>query len=202
MAPATKESNNSTDLESGSSGADGISSDHNSPSLEDNGEKHLSQTPKELEVCRLPPREIHGVLWVLVVVATISTMFLFGLDQTLTADVQPAIIRRFSSLDKMPWVSVALLLGASASNLFWGQIYANYNSKWVYMVCFVIFEVGSALCGASPNIDTLIVGRAFCGIGGSGMYNGVASCQFDSRNPLHRLISRLPDDNSITLYHR
>lgn len=121
------------------------------------------------------PRHLHGVGWVLVVVATISSMFLFGLDQTITADVQPAIIQQFDSINKLPWVSVALLLGASASNLFWGQIYANYNAKWVYLVCFIVFEVGSALCGASPTIDVLIVGRALCGFGGTGMYNGVVS---------------------------
>lgn len=65
------------------------------------------------------PRNVHGFAWTLVVVATISTMFLFGLDQTITADVQPAIIKQFNEVDKLPWVSVTLLLGASASNLFW-----------------------------------------------------------------------------------
>lgn len=121
------------------------------------------------------PRHVHGVAWLLVVVATISSMFLFGLDQTITAVVQPAITQRFNSIEKLPWVSVALLLGASASNLFWGQVYANYNAKWIFLVCFVVFEIGSALCGASPTIDVLIAGRALCGFGGTGMYNGVVS---------------------------
>ena len=119
------------------------------------------------------PRDVHGIAWVLVVVAIISSMFLFGLDQTITADVQPAIIKRFDSTEKLPWISVALLLGASASNLFWGQVYANYNAKWIYLICFLIFEVGSTLCGASPAVDVLIGGRALCGFGGTGMYNGV-----------------------------
>lgn len=33
--------------------------------------------------------------------------------------------------------------------------------------------IGSTICGAAPNIDALIVGRAICGLGGSGMYVGV-----------------------------
>ncbi|KAL8717068.1 MAG: hypothetical protein Q9225_005658 [Loekoesia sp. 1 TL-2023] len=48
------------------------------------------------------PRNVHGLAWTLVVVATISTMFLFGLDQTITADVQPAIISRFNEIEKLP----------------------------------------------------------------------------------------------------
>lgn len=36
----------------------------------------------------------------------------------------------------------------------------------------VLFEVGSALCGASPNINALIVGRALAGIGAVGIYCG------------------------------
>ena len=35
-----------------------------------------------------------------------------------------------------------------------------------------IFEAGSAVCGSAPSMNALIVGRAFCGLGGSGMYIG------------------------------
>lgn len=47
--------------------------------------------------------------------------------------------------------------------------------KWVYIFNVVIFEVGSALCGAAPNMNALIVGRVICGVGGSGsgLYCGV-----------------------------
>lgn len=36
----------------------------------------------------------------------------------------------------------------------------------------VIFEVGSAICGASPNSVALIIGRAIAGIGGAGIFSG------------------------------
>ena len=41
------------------------------------------------------------------------------------------------------------------------------------MLCVVIFEIGSAICGAAPNMDALIIGRALGGLGGGGMYLGV-----------------------------
>jgi MFS family permease len=52
-------------------------------------------------------------------------------------------------------------------------MYGQFNAKWVFIVGTIIFEIGSAICGAAPNIDTLIAGRAICGVGGSGMYVGV-----------------------------
>lgn len=57
--------------------------------------------------------------------------------------------------------------------MVWGRIYGQFNSKWFYIFNVVLFEVGSALCGAAPEINALIVGRAICGIGGSGLYVGV-----------------------------
>lgn len=57
--------------------------------------------------------------------------------------------------------------------MVWGRIYGQFNSKWFYIFNVVLFEVGSALCGAAPNIEALIVGRAICGIGGAGLYVGV-----------------------------
>ena len=54
-----------------------------------------------------------------------------------------------------------------------GQIYSQCDVKWVYIISVLLFEVGSTLCAAAPNMDALIVGRAICGFGGSGMYIGV-----------------------------
>lgn len=54
-------------------------------------------------------------------------------------------------------------------------MYGNFEGKWLYVLTIVIFEVGSALCGAAPNMNALILGRAICGFGGVGMYLGVLS---------------------------
>ncbi|EQB43279.1 hypothetical protein CGLO_18090 [Colletotrichum gloeosporioides Cg-14] len=44
--------------------------------------------------------------------------------------------------------------------------------NWVYILNTLMFGAGSALCGAAPNIETLIIGRVIAGVGGSGMYSG------------------------------
>lgn len=66
-----------------------------------------------------PPRDVHGVIWVLVVLSILSSTFLFALDNTIVADVQPAIVERFGSIEKLPWLSVAFLVAAAATNLVW-----------------------------------------------------------------------------------
>jgi MFS family permease len=114
-----------------------------------------------------------GLSWVLVVIAILSSTFLFAIDNTIVADVQPTIVERFDSIEQLPWLSVAFLLGVVATILAYGKLYSLFNAKWLYITCVVIFEAGSALCGAAPSMDALIVGRTIAGVGGAGMYVGV-----------------------------
>jgi vancomycin permeability regulator SanA len=56
---------------------------------------------------------------VFVVTAILSSVFLFALDQTIVADVQPNIIAEFDLISKLPWLSVSVLLGTASTNLPW-----------------------------------------------------------------------------------
>jgi MFS family permease len=47
-----------------------------------------------------------------------------------------------------------------------------FPAKWFYIAMVILFEAGSALCGAAPNIDALIVGRVLAGLGATGIYTG------------------------------
>ncbi|KAI9052700.1 hypothetical protein LZ554_002977 [Drepanopeziza brunnea f. sp. 'monogermtubi'] len=132
-------------------------------------EKQQADTTTE----EVPPRDISGWRWVVVVLSILSSTFLFALDNTIVADIQPVVVREFDAVAKLTWLSVSFLLGAAATNLVWGKIFGQFNAKWTYILCVTLFEVGSAVCGAAPTIEALIIGRAICGLGGSGMYVGV-----------------------------
>lgn len=54
----------------------------------------------------------------------------------------------------------------------WGKVYGVFNIKWVYVFNVLLFEVGSAICGAAPNMTVLIIARVIAGIGGCGMHSG------------------------------
>ncbi|KAF7593904.1 hypothetical protein BBP40_010606 [Aspergillus hancockii] len=134
-------------------------------------EKQSVESPAEDS--KAQAREIAGWKWFIVVLAIYSSQFLFALDNTIVANVQPVIVGHFKSIEKLPWVSVAFLIGAAGTNLVWGKVYGQFNAKWTYILSVFVFEVGSAVCGAAPSIDALIIGRAICGVSGSGMYVGL-----------------------------
>jgi MFS family permease len=64
------------------------------------------------------------------------------------------------------------MLTNACFNLVFGRIYQLYSTKWVFLISIVIFEVGSALCGAAPSSPAFIVGRAIAGVGSAGIFDG------------------------------
>ncbi|PWY79291.1 MFS general substrate transporter [Aspergillus heteromorphus CBS 117.55] len=150
--------------------------DHYQPSAEKGDttpvidvEHKSDTTPAEKDT----PREISGWKWAVIIGAIYSSQFLFALDNTIVANIQPTIVEDFDAIAKLSWISVAFLIGAASTNLVWGKIFAQFNAKWTYILCICIFEIGSAVCGAAPNINAFIIARAICGFSGAGMYVGL-----------------------------
>ena len=42
----------------------------------------------------------------------------------------------------------------------------------MFIGSIILFEAASALCGAAPNMNVLIVGRVLTGVGGNGIFLG------------------------------
>ncbi|SPJ78277.1 probable DHA14-like major facilitator; ABC transporter [Fusarium torulosum] len=119
----------------------------------------------------ISPRNIHGWRWAVTYAAMLSTTLLFAIDNTIVANIQPSIINDFGHLELMSWIGTGFALGTMFI-LLWGKVYGVFNIKWVYLFNIFLFEAGSVVCGAAPNIEALIIGRVIAGIGGSGMYSG------------------------------
>lgn len=117
-------------------------------------------------------REIHGIKWALTVGAILSCVFLYALDTTVVADIQPNIIASLGDFQKFPWLATAYALPATALVLIQSKMYGIFDIKWLYFGYVVCFEIGSAISGAAPNMDSLIVGRMIAGVGGCGIYVG------------------------------
>jgi MFS family permease len=113
-----------------------------------------------------------GFRWFLIVVSILVGLFLFALDNTIVADVQPAIVEDFQSVDKISWLATGFFLSGTALMLPFGKLFQIFNAKWLYIASVAIFEVGSALCGGAPNMNALIIGRTIAGIGATGIYTG------------------------------
>ena len=99
-------------------------------------------------------------------------LFLVALDRLIIGVAIPSITDQFDSLGDVGWYGSAYLLTSCAFMLLMGKIYTFVNPKWVYLGSLVVFEVGSAVCGAAPNSTALIIGRAIAGLGNAGLFQG------------------------------
>lgn len=131
-------------------------------------------------------RTITGFKWALVVCAILSSTFLFSLDMSIVADIQPKIIETFGQIEKLPWLSVAFALGTAATSLIWASVYTFFDAKWNYIIALILFEIGSAICGAANMMDVLVFGRALAGVGGAGLYVGVMTLLSTLTTPAER----------------
>lgn len=119
-----------------------------------------------------PGRNIQGFRWLVICISLYITCFLYGLDTTIAADVQGPVIAAFDHVNQIAWIGAGFPLGSVCVIFFLGALFNKFNLKWVYIGTVVLFEVGSALCGAAPTMSALIVGRVIAGAGGSGIYLG------------------------------
>ncbi|KAE8147316.1 putative efflux pump antibiotic resistance protein [Aspergillus avenaceus] len=108
----------------------------------------------------------------LLTIAICSTIFLISLDFSIIATAIPAITSEFHTLEDVGWYGSSYLLTTASSQLLFGKFYSTFSTKWVFLVALLIFEIGSALCGAAPNSVALILGRAIAGSGNAGLLSG------------------------------
>ncbi|KAI5865334.1 major facilitator superfamily domain-containing protein [Durotheca rogersii] len=99
-------------------------------------------------------------------------VFCIGLDRSILSTAIPKIVNEFNSLSDIGWYGSAYLLTSCCFQLTFGKLYAEFNTKWVFMVSLVIFEVGSVVCAAASSSVILIVGRALAGVGVGGLFSG------------------------------
>jgi MFS family permease len=108
----------------------------------------------------------------LVILSVYLAFFLIALDRMIIATAIPSITNSFDSITDIGWYGSGYMLTCAIFNPIFGSIYRLYPIKWVFVTAVVIFEAGSALCGAAPNSPALIVGRAIAGIGAAGISSG------------------------------
>ncbi|KAF2863614.1 MFS general substrate transporter [Piedraia hortae CBS 480.64] len=108
----------------------------------------------------------------LISIALCLSVFCMALDNTILSSAIPKITDQFKAIDDVGWYGSAYLLLCCAFQLFFGKLYTFLSLKWVFLSTLVIFEIGSAVCGAAPNSTTLIIGRAIAGLGSAGIFSG------------------------------
>ncbi|KAJ5118825.1 uncharacterized protein N7443_007755, partial [Penicillium atrosanguineum] len=115
----------------------------------------------------------HGLKLLIIIVALGMSIFLVALHMTIIATAIPKITDQFHSLDDASWYGSAFLMITGGFQSTWGKIYKFFPLKISFLLAVFIFELGSLICGVSPNSVTLIVGRVIAGVGAAGIGSGV-----------------------------
>ncbi|KAJ0332546.1 hypothetical protein COL922a_011314 [Colletotrichum nupharicola] len=115
---------------------------------------------------------VSGVKLGLIVVSVSLACFLTLMDISVISTTIPKITDDFKSLVDVGWYGSAYNLGSAALVPLTGKMYNHFNLKWTFLVFFLAFELGSALCGAAQTSAMLIIGRTIAGLGASGIING------------------------------
>ncbi|KAF2494568.1 MFS general substrate transporter [Lophium mytilinum] len=114
-----------------------------------------------------------GLKLALIMASIFVGMFLVSLDRLIISTAIPQITNEFNSAGDIGWYGTAYLLTSCAFQLVFGKLYKVFDIKATFLASIVVFEVGSALCGAAPNSIAFILGRAIAGLGSGGVLSGV-----------------------------
>ncbi|KAI9737410.1 MAG: hypothetical protein M1834_009564 [Cirrosporium novae-zelandiae] len=116
---------------------------------------------------------LHGRKLIFAFCGWILSEFTTGMGGNMLAPALPIVASQFNALDRLGWVASAYYMTQCPCMLLFGQYLALFNSKYVLIVAIGFFMFGSLLSGAAHNIETLILGRAFTGIGAAGCWVSV-----------------------------
>lgn len=121
--------------------------------------------------------------WVLACVA--CGTFMSTLDSSIVNIALPTLTAQFATdLSHVKWVVIVYLLVITCLVLPFGKMSDQYGRKPVFQAGFLLFTLGSLLCGLSPQLSLLIGARMIQAIGASMlMANGPAiiTATFPSR---------------------
>ena len=119
---------------------------------------------------RLSPRQIVTAMSGLII-----AMLLAQLDNMIVAPALPTIVGELGGMDHLAWVTTGYVLASTVSTPIWGKLGDIFGHRGTFMVSIVVFLAGSALCGMSQDMSSLIGFRAFQGLGAGGLMVGIMS---------------------------
>ncbi len=105
--------------------------------------------------------------WIALAVTTIGSL-MAALDSTIVILALPRMIQDLhSDLVRMTWVIVGYLIVSTVLQLTFGRMADMFGRVRMYNLGFVVFTLGSVLCGVAPSDTLLIAFRVVQGVGGA-----------------------------------
>ncbi|KAJ3914429.1 member of the major facilitator superfamily [Lentinula edodes] len=104
-------------------------------------------------------RSLLAIVWI----------FLVAMDSTIVVASYASIGNELKQLSKVSWIATGYMLTLTSFQPLYGKLSDIFGRKSCLLLAYIIFALGSLLCGLSRTMDQLIWARALAGIGGGGM---------------------------------
>ncbi|WP_367306238.1 MFS transporter [Alicyclobacillus acidocaldarius] len=108
-----------------------------------------------------------GGMWFIVGTVCFGA-FMAALDASIISIALPKLEQAFhTTMNRIEWVSLIYLLALAGCIVAFGRLSDLIGRRPMYTMGFGVFIIGSALCGASWNLSSLLAFRVVQGIGAS-----------------------------------
>jgi EmrB/QacA subfamily drug resistance transporter len=108
---------------------------------------------------------LRGYRWCVVATVCIGA-FMGQVDSSITQMLLPRLEYEFDArLSTVSWVAIVYLLAMAAFLPIFGRLADMVGRKLLYTGGFLLFVLGSALCGLAPNLPVLIAFRILQAVG-------------------------------------
>lgn len=124
--------------------------------------------------------------WLILVAIGVGT-FMSALDGSVVNTLLPVMAMDLhATIAGIEWVSTVYLLVVSSLLLGFGRAGDIYGNKKLYVLGFVVFVIGSALCGLAPGASALIGLRGIQAIGAAMLFSNAPAILTKSFPPQQR----------------
>ena len=100
-------------------------------------------------------------------------------DDTMLATISGPICASLGSTSQLSWIQTLFPIGASVSQPLSGHLTDIFGRRKGLVVCYVLFAIGTLLCGLSTSLWTFLLGRLVEGLGGGAIVSITAFVETD-----------------------
>ncbi len=121
-----------------------------------------------------------------VMVALMTGMFLFALDQSIVATAVPRIVADLNGFSEVGWIFTIYLVSSTVTIPFVGKLSDMFGRRNYLIGGITVFVAASLACGLAPSMPFLIAMRCAQGIGGGAIVACVFATLGDLWTPIER----------------